>query len=45
MFIDNKDERDYYLSEAANQNWTFRQLERNIKTKYYYRILSNQEPH
>ncbi|SFK63574.1 Predicted nuclease of restriction endonuclease-like (RecB) superfamily, DUF1016 family, partial [Succinivibrio dextrinosolvens] len=43
--IDNKDERDYYLSEAANQNWTFRQLERNIKTKYYYRILSNQKPH
>ena len=41
--IENKKERDYYLIEAANQNWSFRQLERNIKTKYFQRVLSNQE--
>jgi len=41
--IDNKDERDYYLKESAEQNWSYRQLERNIKTGYYQRLLSNQE--
>jgi len=40
--IDNKDERDYYLKESAEQNWSYRQLERNIKTGYYQRLLSNQ---
>ena len=40
--IDNKQERDYYLKEAAVQNWTSRQLERNIKSGYYHRLLSTQ---
>lgn len=40
--IDNKRERDYYLKEAAEQNWTSRQLERNIKSGYYHRLLSTQ---
>ena len=40
--IDNKQERDYYLKEAAEQNWTSRQLERNIKSGYYHRLLSTQ---
>lgn len=41
--IDNKQERDYYLKEAAEQNWTSRQLERNIKSGYYHRLLSTQD--
>ena len=41
--IDNPDERNYYLKEAASQNWSYRQLERNIKSGYYHRLLSTQE--
>ena len=41
--IDNPEERNYYLTEAASQNWSYRQLERNIKSGYYYRLLSTQE--
>ena len=40
--IDNPDERNYYLNEAASQNWSYRQLERNIKSGYYHRLLSTQ---
>lgn len=40
--IDNKDERDYYLKESVEQNWSYRQLERNIKSGYYHRLLSTQ---
>lgn len=41
--IDNPEERNYYLMEAASQNWSYRQLERNIKSGYYHRLLSTQE--
>lgn len=41
--IDNPDERNYYMNEAASQNWSYRQLERNIKSGYYHRLLSTQE--
>ena len=41
--IDDKKERDYYFKESAEQNWTSRQLERNIKSGYYHRLLSTQE--
>ncbi|MCD8024703.1 MAG: PDDEXK nuclease domain-containing protein [Candidatus Gastranaerophilales bacterium] len=41
--IDNPDERNYYLVEASSQNWSYRQLERNIKSGYYHRLLSTQE--
>ncbi len=40
--IDNPEERNYYLTEAASQNWSYRQLERNIKSGYYHRLLSTQ---
>ena len=40
--IDNKQERDYYLKESSLENWTSRQLERNIKSGYYHRLLSTQ---
>ena len=41
--IDNPEERNYYLNEASSQNWSYRQLERNIKSGYYHRLLSTQE--
>ena len=40
--IDNPEERNYYLTEASSQNWSYRQLERNIKSGYYHRLLSTQ---
>ena len=35
--------RNYYLSEAARQGWSVRQLQRNINTLYYERLLSSQQ--
>ena len=40
MRIENPDARKYYITEAANQNWGTRQLDRNINTLYYERLLS-----
>jgi predicted nuclease of restriction endonuclease-like (RecB) superfamily len=34
--------RQYYLKEAAEQNWSVRTLERNIDTLYYQRLISSQ---
>ena len=41
MRVENTDARDYYLKEAIEQNWSSRQLERNINTFYYQRLLSS----
>ena len=43
MRLENKLEREYYLKEASEQNWSFRTLERNIKSGYYRRLLSTQD--
>lgn len=43
MRIDNVLEREFYLKESHSQNWSVRLLERNIKSKYYQRIISTQE--
>lgn len=43
MRLDNEKERNYYLREASSENWSYRVLERNIKTGYYRRILSSQD--
>ena len=40
--IEKSNAREYYLKEASGQNWSTRQLERNINTLYYERILSTQ---
>ena len=40
--IENKEERDWYMKEAAQQSWSYRTLDRNISTLYYRRILSSQ---
>lgn len=42
MRVENLKARDYYINECAEQNWSTRQLERNIKTFYFERLLSSQ---
>jgi len=41
MRVDNPDAREYYIKEVAEQNWSTRQLERNINTLYYERLLKS----
>ena len=40
MRVDNAEARAYYIREAAEQTWSTRQLERNISSHYYERLLS-----
>jgi predicted nuclease of restriction endonuclease-like (RecB) superfamily len=40
MRLDDRTTREYYLTEAREQDWSVRQLERNIKSGYYQRLLS-----
>ena len=44
MRIEDTKERDFYLRETAAECWSVRELERNIKSGYYKRILSTQFP-
>lgn len=39
MRVENPAAREYYLTEAATQNWSTRQLERNINSFYHERLL------
>lgn len=32
--IDNQDKREFYIAEADKNNWTARQLERQVNTGY-----------
>ncbi|OGO73448.1 MAG: hypothetical protein A3K41_12015, partial [Chloroflexi bacterium RIFOXYD12_FULL_57_15] len=41
--VENSKAREYYLTEAAEQNWSSRVLERNIHTLYYERLLASQD--
>ena len=43
MRLESATARNYYLSEAARQGWSVRQLQRNINTLYYERLLSSQQ--
>jgi predicted nuclease of restriction endonuclease-like (RecB) superfamily len=42
MRVENPKARGYYLHEGTAQNWTVRQLERNIKSQSFQRLLSTQ---
>lgn len=44
MRLDNEEERNFYLTEVANEYWSVKELERNIKSGYFRRILSTQFP-
>lgn len=37
--------RDWYASEAYDQSWSVRTLQRNISSQYYYRMLKTQDPY
>ena len=39
--VENETAREYYMNEAAEQNWSTRSLERQINSLYYERILSS----
>ena len=43
MRIKNEDERDWYMWEAAGENWSVRTLDRNIGSQYYHRLLQTPE--
>ncbi|GGF96043.1 MULTISPECIES: DUF1016 N-terminal domain-containing protein [Cysteiniphilum] len=45
MRVDNYEARNYYLKEVISQQWSVRQLERNIKSLSYQRLLSSQSAH
>lgn len=42
MRIDNEDARKFYEDECAKSNWSSRQLERQINSFYYERLLASQ---
>ena len=42
MRVENPDALAWYCNEARAENWTVRQLERNIKSHSYQRLLSTQ---
>jgi predicted nuclease of restriction endonuclease-like (RecB) superfamily len=41
MRVDDPKARNWYLTEAAQQGWSVRVLDRNIDTLYYQRLLSS----
>jgi len=41
MRVESSTARNYYLSEASEQQWSTRQLQRNINSHYYERLLSS----
>lgn len=43
MRIQDKEARDFYASECAKSAWSVRQLERQIHTMFYQRMLASQD--
>ena len=41
--VENDKAREWYMNEAADQNWSTRQLDRQIATLYYERLLAGRE--
>ncbi|KXH81205.1 PDDEXK nuclease domain-containing protein [Chryseobacterium kwangjuense] len=39
LSIDNEDKRDFYIAETVKNNWTSRQLERQVYSSLYERLL------
>ncbi len=37
--IDNQDKREFYIAEASKNNWTARQLERQVNSQLFERLL------
>ncbi len=43
LSIDNENKRDFYMAESAKNNWTVRQLERQIYANLYERLLASND--
>lgn len=43
MRVSDKNAREFYLNEAAEAGWSSRQLERQINTMYYQRLLASKD--
>jgi predicted nuclease of restriction endonuclease-like (RecB) superfamily len=43
MRVDDDNRREFYLTESADAGWTSRQLERQINTFFYERLLATQK--
>lgn len=43
MRLNTEDKRNFYIKECIDCNWSVRQLERQIYTSYYERLLSTQQ--
>jgi len=39
LSIDNKDKREYYIAETTKNNWSVRQMERQINSQLFERLL------
>lgn len=45
MNIEDEKRRNFYLEECIKSNWSVRQLERQINSFYYERLISTKEPY
>ncbi|MCV9928572.1 PDDEXK nuclease domain-containing protein [Flavobacterium sp. LS1R49] len=43
LVIDNHDKREFYIAESVKNNWTSRQLERQINSSLYERLLMSSD--
>jgi len=43
--VDNENAREFYIEEAISGNWSTRQLERQINSLYYERLLMSDKQH
>ncbi len=43
--IDNQDKREFYIAESAKNNWTARQLERQVNSQLFERLLISNDVH
>lgn len=41
--IDNQDKREFYIAEASKNNWTARQLERQVNSQLFERLLLSKD--
>ncbi len=44
MRLETERERNYYIEESKRGNWSVRELERNIRTGMFHRVVQNQIP-
>ncbi|MBQ2808963.1 MAG: DUF1016 family protein [Bacteroidaceae bacterium] len=42
MQVSDSEARTWYIKEASEQMWSYRTLDRNISSQYYYRLLQSQ---